>query len=341
MPSSGSSYGFSFRVWDFRRIEDLSDSRPHAPDEVPIQFRATEVLKIKKSIIGNDDRQVSVAQARSRTRSKTFWVPKRVALLCDGGARMLSLLSDVGAPAEHQEAVARDISSAAAARSVGMGTSPIAVTFQHTTLVVVDDVNDDDEEYDEMDMGLRESMAVDVARPIPATRSAIEGLKKVTFEEDGLRSIGECIICTEEFQGGLELTRLPCSHVYHGDCIVKWLEKSHRCPLCRYPLPYVRLIFGCPYSYIFIDPRSYKSSFKCIAKNSSSEAVAKSKHVAKNSSVEAFAKSKREGLYMTNVANGQALIPRSCLGGSLRGRGWKYGSGFVDEIFPVLSPIAQ
>ncbi|XP_010540669.1 PREDICTED: pentatricopeptide repeat-containing protein At2g35130 isoform X2 [Tarenaya hassleriana] len=27
--------------------------------------------------------------------------------------------------------------------------------------------------------------------------------------------------------------------------------------------------------------------------------------------------------------------------GSLRGRGWKYGSGFVDGIFPVLSPIAQ
>lgn len=30
-----------------------------------------------------------------------------------------------------------------------------------------------------------------------------------------------------------------------------------------------------------------------------------------------------------------------CIGGSLRGRGWKYGSGFVDGIFPVLSPIAQ
>lgn len=28
-------------------------------------------------------------------------------------------------------------------------------------------------------------------------------------------------------------------------------------------------------------------------------------------------------------------------GGSLRGQGWKYGSGFVDGIFPVLSPIAQ
>ncbi|KAE7997378.1 hypothetical protein FH972_002019 [Carpinus fangiana] len=237
MPFGNRSY-FRFRVWDFRRIqpmEDLSLSRPHAPDEVPIQFRTTEYLKIKK--IGNGDRQVSVAQARSRTRSKTFWVPKRVALLCDGGARMLSLLSDVGAPAEHQEAVSRDISSAAAARSVGMGTSPILVTLEHTTILIVDD----DPSDELMDMGLRESMAEDVARPIPATRSAIEGLKKVTFEfEDGLRSIGECIICTEEFEGGLELTRLPCSHVYHGDCIVKWLETSHRCPLCRYPLPYMR-----------------------------------------------------------------------------------------------------
>nr|KAJ0216971.1 hypothetical protein LSAT_V11C300149560 [Lactuca sativa] len=27
--------------------------------------------------------------------------------------------------------------------------------------------------------------------------------------------------------------------------------------------------------------------------------------------------------------------------GSLRGQGWKYGSGFVDGIFPMLSPDAQ
>ncbi|XP_062186295.1 pentatricopeptide repeat-containing protein At2g35130-like [Phragmites australis] len=25
----------------------------------------------------------------------------------------------------------------------------------------------------------------------------------------------------------------------------------------------------------------------------------------------------------------------------MRGRGWKYGSGFVDGVFPVLSPMAQ
>lgn len=35
------------------------------------------------------------------------------------------------------------------------------------------------------------------------------------------------------------------------------------------------------------------------------------------------------------------LIMVFILGGSLRGQGWKYGSGFVDGIFPVLSPTAQ
>jgi hypothetical protein len=58
---------------------------------------------------------------------------------------------------------------------------------------------DDDEFEDVMDMVLRESMV----RPIPATRSAMERLKKVTFE-DGLWSIRMCIICKEEFEDGLD-----------------------------------------------------------------------------------------------------------------------------------------
>lgn len=35
------------------------------------------------------------------------------------------------------------------------------------------------------------------------------------------------------------------------------------------------------------------------------------------------------------------LLYYLCKGGSLRGRGWTYGSGFVDGIFPVMSPTAQ
>ncbi|GKU87636.1 hypothetical protein SLEP1_g2001 [Rubroshorea leprosula] len=47
----------------------------------------------------------------------------------------------------------------------------------------------------------------------------------------------ECIICLEDFWSDEEVVRMPCKHFFHGDCIVRWLRKSHLCPLCRYPLP--------------------------------------------------------------------------------------------------------
>lgn len=44
----------------------------------------------------------------------------------------------------------------------------------------------------------------------------------------------ECIICMEELAGGTDATKMPCSHIYHVDCIKQWLERSCSCPLCRY-----------------------------------------------------------------------------------------------------------
>ena len=61
-------------------------------------------------------------------------------------------------------------------------------------------------------------------------------------EIEGLQSDEVCAICLDEFSiegvaAEARVIRMPCSHIYHEDCIVEWLENSNMCPMCRYELP--------------------------------------------------------------------------------------------------------
>ena len=42
-----------------------------------------------------------------------------------------------------------------------------------------------------------------------------------------------CDICTDKFQPDKTISRLPCSHYYHRQCILPWLSKKNNCPVCR------------------------------------------------------------------------------------------------------------
>lgn len=65
--------------------------------------------------------------------------------------------------------------------------------------------------------------------------SAVEAVNDEVEVEEG----SECAICLQGLVDGIEAqaAKLPCSHVYHRDCIVKWFDASNQCPLCRYQLP--------------------------------------------------------------------------------------------------------
>ncbi|XP_027182276.1 E3 ubiquitin-protein ligase Praja-2-like [Coffea eugenioides] len=67
--------------------------------------------------------------------------------------------------------------------------------------------------------------------------SCIRKLEVVRLE--GCSSNKSCPICLEDLVLGSEVTRLHCYHVFHGDCIRKWLQESHMCPLCRSECPCV------------------------------------------------------------------------------------------------------
>nr|DAD32383.1 TPA_asm: hypothetical protein HUJ06_011234 [Nelumbo nucifera] len=71
---------------------------------------------------------------------------------------------------------------------------------------------------------------------VPASKSSIEALQMVLFE-DGNASSEDCRICLEEFEAGSWISRMPCSHVFHRDCLTQWLSQSHYSPLCRFEMP--------------------------------------------------------------------------------------------------------
>ncbi|KAG5234422.1 pentatricopeptide repeat-containing protein [Salix suchowensis] len=90
------------------------------------------------------------------------------------------------------------------------------------------------------------------------------------------------------------------------------------------------LLVRCTLNHIFIESRIQNGHFRRREKNPSSGDVKKWKsdrvYIDKHGKWRIFDHKKIHLFY---------------LGGSLRGQGWKYGSGFVDGIFPVLSPVAH
>ncbi|MBA0736015.1 hypothetical protein Gogos_009611 [Gossypium gossypioides] len=70
---------------------------------------------------------------------------------------------------------------------------------------------------------------------VAATESSIkEMIEKVKVEAGDEE---KCMICLEEVEVGFEASQMPCSHVFHDDCIKKWLQQSHYCPICRFEMP--------------------------------------------------------------------------------------------------------
>ncbi|KAL7269866.1 hypothetical protein RUND412_007450 [Rhizina undulata] len=71
--------------------------------------------------------------------------------------------------------------------------------------------------------------------PPPAQRETIDSLPKIKVTEAMARDGGECAVCKEELLIEEEVAQLPCNHVYHFECVSKWLEVHDTCPICRKP----------------------------------------------------------------------------------------------------------
>ncbi|KAJ7965530.1 E3 ubiquitin ligase big brother-like protein [Quillaja saponaria] len=41
-----------------------------------------------------------------------------------------------------------------------------------------------------------------------------------------------CVICQVEYEQGESLVALQCHHLYHSDCVSRWLQIKKACPIC-------------------------------------------------------------------------------------------------------------
>ncbi|XP_074572626.1 E3 ubiquitin-protein ligase RING1-like [Curcuma longa] len=73
--------------------------------------------------------------------------------------------------------------------------------------------------------------------PFLASATSIDALPTVCISEADAAAIPCCAVCKDEFVLRSAARRLPCSHLYHSDCIVPWLSLHNSCPVCRSPLP--------------------------------------------------------------------------------------------------------
>ena len=56
-------------------------------------------------------------------------------------------------------------------------------------------------------------------------------LPKVKYQ--GGEEETECTICMVDYNGGEEITMLPCFHKFHPMCIGAWFKKEDNCPICQ------------------------------------------------------------------------------------------------------------
>lgn len=75
---------------------------------------------------------------------------------------------------------------------------------------------------------------------VRADTAAVAALPTVYAEpvgRPGREEMPSCPVCAEELEELEPVLRLPCGHLYHGDCcILPWLARAHTCPACRFEL---------------------------------------------------------------------------------------------------------
>ncbi|KAG8090252.1 hypothetical protein GUJ93_ZPchr0011g27308 [Zizania palustris] len=79
--------------------------------------------------------------------------------------------------------------------------------------------------------------------PSPAMTTSETSTTTTSHRREMRRTLSKvdiCAVCLDEVQERRQrITRLPCSHKYHSECVLPWLTIQPDCPCCRTLVPSV------------------------------------------------------------------------------------------------------
>ncbi|KAN0028903.1 hypothetical protein ACTFIV_010771 [Dictyostelium citrinum] len=74
-------------------------------------------------------------------------------------------------------------------------------------------------------------------KPKTVDEDDINKLPTIKFNAEILKQFSTCMICLSDFDLGESITKLPCSHIFHINCISNWLSNaSTKCPIDNIPI---------------------------------------------------------------------------------------------------------
>ncbi|GLU07923.1 hypothetical protein SLE2022_248610 [Rubroshorea leprosula] len=94
-------------------------------------------------------------------------------------------------------------------------------------------ISKEDEQDSSKARVLRESKEESGGKLISAAKESIGTLERIRITD-------ECAICEKHLAESADLIRIPCSHLFHEGCIVRWLSKSKLCPRCGFAIQTTR-----------------------------------------------------------------------------------------------------
>lgn len=63
----------------------------------------------------------------------------------------------------------------------------------------------------------------------PAAKETVEHLPKLKIAQSDVDENAECPVCKDAFAVDEDAHKLPCTHMFHPDCILPWLKQVSTC----------------------------------------------------------------------------------------------------------------